>query len=113
MRVDNQNNPAIQSANTKTDARETQRTQRGARVTETGAAGTTDATGAAADASSDISPRAREFARAKEVAASAPDVRQAKIDELKRRIANREYNVKPEAVADRMVQEHLQTHGLG
>jgi negative regulator of flagellin synthesis FlgM len=55
----------------------------------------------------EISSRAKDMARAKEVASGAPDIREEKIAELKKRIANKEYNVKPEAIADRMVDEHL------
>lgn len=61
----------------------------------------------------DISPKAKEMAEAKAVASAAPDIREAKIAELKQRIANKQYNVKPEDVADRMVNEHLQTRGIG
>lgn len=63
--------------------------------------------------SSNLSARGRELAIAKKVALAAPDSREAKIAELRRRIANKEYNVKPEAVADRMVEEHLATRELG
>ncbi|MGE0615859.1 MAG: flagellar biosynthesis anti-sigma factor FlgM [Bacteriovoracia bacterium] len=64
-------------------------------------------------AQTEISSRAKEMALAKEVASNAADVREDKIAELKRRIANKEYNVKPEAIADRMVDEHLKTAELG
>lgn len=60
----------------------------------------------------DISARAREFASAKKAAMEAPEVREAKIAELKRRIANKEYNVKPDDIADRMVNEHMRSSGL-
>lgn len=62
---------------------------------------------------SEISTRAKDMARAKEVASGAPDVREEKIAELKKRIANKEYNVKPEAIADRMVDEHMASARLG
>jgi len=69
----------------------------------------------AAPVKSDISPRAKEMALAKKVAMEAPDVRpdkEEKIAELKRRIANKEYNVSPEKVAERMVEEFLPGSGL-
>ena len=61
------------------------------------------------DAESNISGKAKEFAQASEIATNSPDVREAKIAELKRRIANNEYNVKPEDVADRLVDEHAKS----
>jgi len=64
-------------------------------------------------AKADISPRGREMAYAKEVAQAAPDVREEKIAELKRRIAAGQYNVDPDAVADRLVNEHIRTAGIG
>ena len=65
------------------------------------------------DVSTDISARAKEMAQAKSVATAAPDLREAKIAELKKRIAAKQYNVKPEDVAEKMVREHLQTRGSG
>jgi negative regulator of flagellin synthesis FlgM len=56
---------------------------------------------------SDISSRAKDSAKARAVATSAPDVREDKIAELKRRIADGNYKVDAGAVADRMVNEHL------
>jgi len=56
-----------------------------------------------------ISSRAHEMVEAKKIASDASDIREQKIAELKRRIANKEYNVKPSDIADRMVDEHLQT----
>lgn len=60
----------------------------------------------------DISDKAKEMALAKKTAEGAADIREAKIAELKRRIANKEYNVKPDAVADKLVSDHLQNPGL-
>ena len=59
-----------------------------------------------------ISAKGREMAQAKAVAEGAPDVREAKIAELRKRIAEGKYKVDPEAVADRMVDDHLKT-GIG
>jgi flagellar biosynthesis anti-sigma factor FlgM len=61
----------------------------------------------------EISDRAKEMALASEVAKGAADIREAKIADLKKRIANKEYNVKPEAIADKLVDEHSQTRSLG
>jgi negative regulator of flagellin synthesis FlgM len=60
----------------------------------------------------DISARAREFSKAKEIATGAPDVREEKIAELKRRIAEGKYSVDGDKVADRMVNDHMHM-GIG
>ena len=60
----------------------------------------------------EISSAGKEFALAKAVASDAPDVRDEKIAELKRRIAAGKYNIDAEAVADRMVDDHLKA-GIG
>lgn len=57
-------------------------------------------------ARAEISARAREFAKAKEAASSAPDVREERVAELKRRIASGTYEVDADAVADRMIKDH-------
>jgi len=59
------------------------------------------------DVKAEISNKSREFANAKAVATSAPDVRADKIAELKRRIADKSYKVDNVAVADKLVDEHL------
>jgi negative regulator of flagellin synthesis FlgM len=64
------------------------------------------------DTRPEISARAKELASAKAAATNAPEVREAKIAELKERIAAGKYNVDPKAVADRMVDEHLSS-GIG
>lgn len=63
-------------------------------------------------ANTEISAKAKEFARAKEVASSAPDVREEKIAELKRRISAGKYQIDADAVADRMVDDHLKMSGM-
>lgn len=66
---------------------------------------------ASGDAKTEISPKAKEMATAKAAATSAPDVREEKIAELRRRIAEGKYKVDPQAVADRMVDDHLAVGG--
>ena len=61
----------------------------------------------------DISSRAKEMAKAKSLAEQAPDVRDAKIEELKRRIASGNYNVDADAIADRLMNEHMATAKAG
>ncbi len=63
--------------------------------------------------SPEISAKGKEFARAKQVAQEAPDTREEKIAELKRRIAADGYKIDTHAVADRLVDEHLKMSGIG
>ena len=106
--------PSIQSSQ-QAEASRTNRAKEAAKAQRTREANKTENAAAAGDpgaVNTNISGRAKEMAMAKTVATSADDVREAKIAELKRRIASKEYNVKPDAIADRMVDEHLQTRGL-
>lgn len=64
-------------------------------------------TGDSSSVKSDISARGKDMAKAKDVASAAPDVREDKIAELKKRIAEGKYNVAPEKIADKLVDEHL------
>ena len=59
----------------------------------------------------EISSRAHEMAQAKQIATDAPDVREAKIAELKAKIQNKKYDVSADAIADRMVDDHLHMAG--
>ena len=92
-------------------ANKTEKTEQAAKAAESAKASSADSV------KSDISSRgkelAKDMAKAKEVANSAPDVREEKVAELKRRIAAGKYNVSPEAIADKMVDEHLRTADLG
>ncbi len=63
-------------------------------------------------ARTEISPRAKEMSQAKAAALQAPDVRENRVADLKKRIANKEYDVKPEDIADRLLREHIETNGL-
>ncbi len=59
----------------------------------------------------DISTKARDMAKAKQVASEAPDTREAKIAELREKIQNKKYNVSADAIADRLVDDHLRMAG--
>jgi negative regulator of flagellin synthesis FlgM len=91
-----------------TSAGATKRTEKSSESAKAAAAKQVD-TGAA---KAEISPKAREFAQAKAVAGQAPDVREQKIADIKARIAAGKYEVNAQAIADRMVDEHL-TSGIG
>lgn len=104
MRVNNPNTSASHEAQESGRSRRANQTEDSARA---GQAAKADPSSIAARA--EISPRAKEMAMAKQVASQAPDVREEKIAELKRRIASGEYNVKPEDVADKLVDEHIRS----
>jgi negative regulator of flagellin synthesis FlgM len=55
----------------------------------------------------DISAKAKDFSKAYSVAASTPDVREDKIAEIKKRLAEGTYKVDNDAVADKMISEHM------
>ena len=63
------------------------------------------------DANSEISSKSKRFATAKAVATDAPDVREDKIAEFKKRISEGSYKVDSDAVADRLVNDHLSLIG--
>jgi negative regulator of flagellin synthesis FlgM len=105
MRVSHDSsNPAVSSSST-SRAEQTRKTERGSAGDSAVTKAPSDSSGAAPE----ISARARDMSKAKELAMSAPDVREEKIAELKKRIAAGTYNVDSHAVADRMVDEHLKT----
>src|SRR3989338_1002813 len=56
-----------------------------------------------------ISNRARDIAKAREAAKSAPDIDEAKVAGFKSAIQNGTYKVDADKVADRMVDEQLAT----
>ena len=66
----------------------------------------------ATDVKAEISTRGRELLKAKQTATEAPDVREERIAELKRRIQAGAYKVDSAAVADKMVDEHMSS-GIG
>jgi negative regulator of flagellin synthesis FlgM len=84
------------------EAKESKRTDKGA---PTGKASNSDT-------NTEISGKGKEFALAKAAATGTSDVREDRVADLKRRIADGSYKVNSEAVADRMVDEHLKS-GIG
>ena len=58
-------------------------------------------------AKTEISPKSREFAQAKSVASHTPDVREDRVADLKKRISEGSYRIDEDAIADRMVDEHM------
>jgi negative regulator of flagellin synthesis FlgM len=62
-------------------------------------------------ANAEISSKAKDMAKAKQIASDSPDVREAKIAELKERIQNKKYNVGADAIADKLVDDHIRLAG--
>ncbi|MEK6704684.1 MAG: flagellar biosynthesis anti-sigma factor FlgM [Candidatus Poribacteria bacterium] len=114
MRVGQTGNNAVNSAES-SESRQANRTtraglknaKRGEKAAASGGVNYSDSVKA------DISTKGKEFAQAKAIASRAPDVREKKIAELKKRIEENKYNVDAKAVADRMVDEHLEMYGIG
>lgn len=57
----------------------------------------------------DVSDRAQEAKRIKDLAMAAPDVDMEKVEKFRKLIDSGAYKVDGKAVADRMVDEHLET----
>ncbi len=57
-------------------------------------------------ANAEISSKAKDAAKAHVVAATTPDVREDRVAELKRKIAEGTYKVDSDAIADKMIREH-------
>ena len=57
----------------------------------------------------DLSPRAQEAKRIKDLAMASPDVNMEKVERLRKLIDEGKYKVDAQAVADKMVDEHLET----
>ncbi len=107
MRVNQTGTNPAQSAEV-SGARKTDRSQEEQAAKKKGAAQE-----AGSAATTDISSRGKDAAKAKAAASSAPDVREEKIAELRKKIAAGKYQVDAGAVADRLVDEHIKTAGIG
>lgn len=108
MRVNNPTSPNVQG--TQTNRTETAKKSEQAQSTQK-ARSAAEVYGKAAtpsaDAVTEISSKARDMATARAAATSAPDVREDKIAELKRRIAEGKYEVDSTKIADKLVNDHL------
>ena len=111
MRISQPGNNPLQGTDStkKSDA-----AAKAAQTKKTDATDDVKATATAAGGTAEISSRGKDAAKAMAVAKDAPDVREAKIAELRQRISEGKYNVKPDDIADRMVDDHITMgqHGL-
>lgn len=76
----------------------------GAKRTKAGSAPGVDIVGSSRV---EVSTRAQDMARAKELATPSDSIDEAKVARLQRLIDSGQYNVDAEAIADRLVDEHL------
>lgn len=104
MKIENQNLNKALIAEAQ-NARKADASRRTDRMGETQSVGQEDA-----DVS--FSSDAQAMAKAHELASAAPDVREDKIAALKARIESGEYGVSAEEIADRMVDDHLESLGI-
>ncbi len=59
----------------------------------------------------DISDLAKELQIAKKAVKNAPDIRQDKVDDIKKRIQSGNYNVSAKEVADKMMEQYFDHRG--
>ncbi len=57
----------------------------------------------------DVSPRAQEAKKIKDIALATPDVDEAKVAKFRELIDSGNYKIDAKAIADKMVDEHLET----
>lgn len=106
MKVNSSDSTPIQGSETSAAAQAKAKARATAQANKEAKAGSSEG------AKAEISAKGREVANAKAAASAAPEVREEKIAELKRKIAAGSYKVDAEAVADKMVDEHLSA-GIG
>ncbi len=104
MRVDKAGSSPIQNTET-SSAKKTGKTSKSEKKEGTSSS---NSAAVADSVKTEISPKAKEYAKAKELAGKSPDVREEKIAEIRKRIASGQYKVDADAVADRMVTSHLE-----
>jgi negative regulator of flagellin synthesis FlgM len=107
MRINPSNSSPVQ-ANDTSGARKTERMKNGAYEARTESPATSAKTDSA---SAEISSKAKDMAKAQQIAADTPDVREAKIAALREQIQNKKYNVSANDVADRLVDDHIRLAG--
>lgn len=108
MRVNNPTSPSVQGTQTNRtetskkseQAQSAQKSRAASEIYGKTAAGSTSAT-------TEISSKAKEMATARATAAGAPDVREDRIAELKKRIAEGKYEVDSNKVADKLISDHM------
>ncbi|NDG83431.1 MAG: flagellar biosynthesis anti-sigma factor FlgM [Proteobacteria bacterium] len=104
-------NQGISQAPSQANSSSVQKTEKAKSNAYDSRSGSASATTMTDSASAEISTRARDMAKAKQAASEAPDVREARIAELREQILNKKYDVSADAIADRLVDDHLRLAG--
>ncbi len=105
MRVNPTNSSPVQGATDTQSGKKADKVKSSAYESKSGASPLSG--GKSESVNADISSRARDMAKAKQAASEAPDVRESKVAELREQIRSGKYNVSAEAIADRLVDDHL------
>jgi negative regulator of flagellin synthesis FlgM len=105
MRVNSSVNPNVQGTQTETTKKSEQaaKTDRARQIEKMAKTQSGSPAGAA---KAEISDKAKDLAKAHAVATAAPDVREDRIAEIKRRLNAGEYKIDSDAIADKMISEH-------
>ena len=103
-------NPNIAAGSTGIQSTETKKTDK-TKLSGYEKADSTSSTAKNGSANAEISSRAKDMAKAKQIASDTPDVREAKIAALREQIQNKKYNVSADAIADKLVDDHLRMTG--
>jgi flagellar biosynthesis anti-sigma factor FlgM len=106
MRVNQANSAPIQNADTAA-SKKAELKKAGYEVEKKSTATTTKSDSVNAE----ISSKAHDMAKAKQIASDTSDVREAKIAELKEKIQNKKYDVSASAIADKLVDDHIRMTG--
>jgi len=94
------------------DGAKAERTKNGPTQNPTDAAKANKLSELGASSKVEVSPRAQEAKRIKEIALSAPDVDEAKVAKFRQLIDQGKYKVDAKAVADKLVDEQLAMEDL-
>ena len=109
MRV-NPNSSSIQNANT-SESQSAKKSEKLKNESYEGRSKGTSEVTSNGSANAEISSRAKEMSSAKQAATDAPDVRESKIAALREQIQNKKYNVSADAIADKLVDDHIRMTG--
>ena len=107
MRINPTNSSPVQTSET-TGAKKSEKLKGSAYEAKAGGASVSTKTDSA---NAEISSKAKDMAKAKQVAADTPDVREAKIAELREKIQNKKYDVSASEIADKLVDDHIRLAG--
>ena len=108
MKVSNTGTNSVQSPDV-SNAKAAQQAKKAEKTEKGSASSRSSAKSSIPGANAELSSKGKDAAKAREVATSTPDVREDKIAEIKQRIASSNYKVDAQAVADKLVDEHLKS----